>query len=95
MIIGPYSLTPRNGTSQFTLTPLTPDPMFLLSAGNKFTLETRPQQLGIDVREELLQFHSKYYSSNVMALVVLGKGQSDPVSVALPVRGRVCPPLLQ
>lgn len=42
--------------------------------GNKLTLETKPQELGVDVREELLQFHSRHYSSNIMALVVLGKG---------------------
>lgn len=44
-------------------------------AGSKYTLETRPQELGLDVREELLKLHSKYYSSNLMALVVLGRGE--------------------
>ena len=43
--------------------------------GNKFTLETKPQEEGIDVRKELLKFHSSHYSSNVMCLVVLGKGE--------------------
>lgn len=44
-------------------------------AGNKFTLETRPTQEGIDVRQELLKFHSTYYSSNLMAICVLGRGE--------------------
>ena len=44
-------------------------------AGSKYTLETRPQELGMDVREELLKLHSKHYSSNLMALVVLGGGE--------------------
>uniref|UniRef100_A0A673HXW9 Insulin-degrading enzyme-like n=1 Tax=Sinocyclocheilus rhinocerous TaxID=307959 RepID=A0A673HXW9_9TELE len=42
---------------------------------NKLTLETRPSQQGIDIREELLKFHSTYYSSNLMGLCVLGRGQ--------------------
>lgn len=44
--------------------------------GNKLTLETRPSQDGIDVREELLQFHSTYYSSNLMGLCVIGRGKT-------------------
>ena len=31
----------------------------------------------MDIREELLKFHAKYYSSNLMRLVVLGKGGLD------------------
>lgn len=46
-----------------------------LMLGNKLTLETKPQEAGIDVRKELLKFHSSHYSSNVMCLVVLGKGE--------------------
>lgn len=45
-----------------------------LDTGNKYTLKTRPLELGLDVREELLNFHSKYYSSNLMTLAVVGKG---------------------
>jgi insulysin len=48
--------------------------MFFL-AGNKYTLETRPKEMNLDTRDELLKFHSKYYSSNMMALAVLGKGE--------------------
>lgn len=44
--------------------------------GNKLTLETRPSNDGIDVRQELLEFHSTYYSSNLMGLCVLGRGKA-------------------
>ena len=46
--------------------------------GNKHTLETHPQEQGIDVREELLKFHASHYSANIMSLVVLGKGRCQP-----------------
>ncbi|KAK0053563.1 insulin-degrading enzyme-like isoform X1 [Biomphalaria pfeifferi] len=45
--------------------------------GNKETLETIPKSKGIDIRDELLKFHSQYYSSNVMGLCVLGKESLD------------------
>lgn len=45
--------------------------------GNKFTLETRPSKDGIDIRQELLKFHSTYYSSNLMGLCVLGRGKNS------------------
>ena len=32
-----------------------------------------PLKKGINVREELLKFHAKYYSSNIMTLCVLGR----------------------
>ena len=35
-----------------------------------------PLKKGIQVRDELLKFHAKYYSSNIMTLAVLG---SQPV----------------
>ena len=44
------------------------------SPGSKYTLKTRPQELGVDVREELLKYHAKYYSSNLMTLAIVGKG---------------------
>jgi len=37
------------------------------------TLKQRPLENNIDIREELIKFHSQFYSSNVMKLVVLGK----------------------
>lgn len=45
-------------------------------AGNKKSLVEIPKAQGINVREELLKFHDKYYSANLMNLVVLSKGNS-------------------
>lgn len=45
--------------------------------GNKATLDTIPKEKGINVREELLKFHDKWYSSNIMSLCVLGKESLD------------------
>ncbi|XP_065349186.1 insulin-degrading enzyme-like [Cloeon dipterum] len=45
--------------------------------GNKQTLVDDPKKNGINVREELLKFHSTYYSSNIMSLVILGKDSLD------------------
>ncbi|XP_050730176.1 insulin-degrading enzyme-like isoform X1 [Eriocheir sinensis] len=45
--------------------------------GNKETLDTLPKEQGINVRDSLLQFHAKWYSSNIMALAVLGKESLD------------------
>ena len=42
--------------------------------GNKLTLDTRPKEKGLSVRDELLKFHSSSYSANIMALAVLGRG---------------------
>lgn len=50
--------------------------------GNKETLLEIPKQRGQDARDELLKFHSKYYSSNIMAVSVLGKGK-DMMPVSL------------
>ncbi|KAM3666580.1 insulin-degrading enzyme isoform X2 [Ammospiza nelsoni] len=55
-------------------------PFSKFGTGNKFTLETRPTQEGIDVRQELLKFHSTYYSSNLMAICVLGRESLDELT---------------
>ena len=49
-------------------------PYSSFGTGSIETLQIIPQQKNIDVRQELLNFHSKWYSSNIMALSVLGKG---------------------
>ncbi|CAM5157075.1 unnamed protein product [Natator depressus] len=55
-------------------------PFSKFGTGNKFTLETRPTKEGIDVRHELLKFHSTYYSSNLMAICVLGRESLDELT---------------
>ncbi|XP_077297862.1 insulin-degrading enzyme-like [Arctopsyche grandis] len=52
-------------------------PFHKFGTGNRDTLETTPRTMGIDVRQELLEFHSKYYSANIMTLVILGKESLD------------------
>jgi hypothetical protein len=45
--------------------------MFVHSrAGNLQTLQEIPRQLGIDVRQQMKEFYTHHYSSNVMKLVV-------------------------
>ncbi|XP_058236910.1 insulin-degrading enzyme isoform X2 [Hemibagrus wyckioides] len=52
-------------------------PFSKFGTGNKLTLETWPSQKGIDIRQELLKFHSTFYSSNLMGLCVLGRESLD------------------
>jgi len=40
------------------------------------TLKEIPLKNNINVRKELLSFHERWYSANIMSLVVLGKGLS-------------------
>ncbi|KAI8904966.1 Metalloenzyme, LuxS/M16 peptidase-like protein [Powellomyces hirtus] len=45
--------------------------------GNLETLRDIPAQKGLDIRKILLEFHDKYYSANIMKLVLLGKESLD------------------
>ncbi|XP_032664480.1 insulin-degrading enzyme isoform X2 [Odontomachus brunneus] len=47
-------------------------PYSKFATGSRETLDVLPKQMGINVRERLLEFHEKYYSANVMSLCVLG-----------------------
>ncbi|XP_069812626.1 insulin-degrading enzyme isoform X2 [Dendropsophus ebraccatus] len=58
-------------------------PFHKFGTGNKLTLETRPTQEGLDVRQELLKFHSTYYSSNLMSICVLGRETLDELTELL------------
>ncbi|KAG7269730.1 hypothetical protein CRUP_037614 [Coryphaenoides rupestris] len=55
-------------------------PFSKFGTGNKLTLETRPSKEGVDIRQELLKFHSTYYSSNLMGLCVLGRESLDDLT---------------
>ncbi|PWN53939.1 hypothetical protein IE53DRAFT_76240 [Violaceomyces palustris] len=48
--------------------------------GNAKTLWDDPKGKGMDVRDELLKFHDRYYSANVMKLVVLGRESLDELT---------------
>lgn len=45
--------------------------------GNKETLLDIPKSQDIDTRQELMKFHQKWYSSNIMNLAILGKESLD------------------
>ncbi|XP_014680687.1 PREDICTED: insulin-degrading enzyme-like [Priapulus caudatus] len=48
--------------------------------GNKVTLETKPKEMGLDPRDELLKFHTQWYSSNIMSLSILGRESLDELT---------------
>ncbi|CBZ52115.1 Peptidase M16 domain protein, related [Neospora caninum Liverpool] len=52
-------------------------PFNRFSCGNLVSLQEVPKALGADVRQELLAFHKKWYSANIMTLVILGKDSLD------------------
>lgn len=45
--------------------------------GNKKTLLEDPKHSKINIREELMKFHSKWYSANIMSLAVFGRESLD------------------
>ncbi|KAJ3696077.1 hypothetical protein LUZ60_001454 [Juncus effusus] len=52
-------------------------PYHKFSTGSLETLETRPKEQGIDIRQELLKFYEEHYSANLMHLVVYAKENLD------------------
>ncbi|KAK4883510.1 hypothetical protein RN001_006829 [Aquatica leii] len=52
-------------------------PYHKFGTGNKDTLSHTPKEQGVSVRSELLKFHDTWYSSNIMALAILGKESLD------------------
>ncbi|CAO3567293.1 unnamed protein product [Mortierella alpina] len=55
-------------------------PYWHFGTGNLRTLLEGPLQEGIDVREELIRFYHKHYSSSIMKLVILGREPLDQLS---------------
>ncbi|KAF9285850.1 Insulinase (Peptidase M16) [Mortierella alpina] len=55
-------------------------PYWHFGTGNLRTLLDGPLQEGIDVREELIKFYHKYYSSSIMKLVILGREPLDQLA---------------
>ncbi|KAJ2401897.1 metalloprotease, partial [Coemansia sp. RSA 2531] len=55
-------------------------PFSWFSAGNTETLKGAAEELGLDLREELIKFYHKYYSADVMRLVVVGNHSLDVLS---------------
>jgi insulysin len=52
-------------------------PYSKFGSGNLKTLKDLPNELGLDLRTMLLDFHKQYYSANIMKLVLLGKESLD------------------
>lgn len=52
-------------------------PFHKFSTGNLDTLDVLPKSKGINTRDELVAFHKKYYSANLMRVAVLGKEPLD------------------
>ena len=48
--------------------------------GNLKTLWEGPRSRGLDVRDELLKFHDRYYSANVMKLCIIGREDLDTLT---------------
>ena len=65
-------------------------PYCRFKTGNRETLLDILKTKGQDTREELLKFHNKYYSSNIMALAVLGnKSLEKMADIIVPLFGQV------
>lgn len=52
-------------------------PYSKFGTGNKETLLEIPKEKNIDIRNELIKFHQKWYSSNIMSLAIFGKESLD------------------
>ena len=52
-------------------------PFSKFGTGNLITLNDIVKEKGLDIRAELLKFHEKYYSANMMKLAVLGRESLD------------------
>lgn len=52
-------------------------PVSRFTIGSKHSLFTLPNELGINVREQLIAFHSRYYSANLMNLCVVAPHDLD------------------
>ncbi|KAI9474731.1 metalloprotease [Coemansia sp. RSA 989] len=55
-------------------------PFSMFATGSQDTLSGAAQRLGVDLRERLLDFHAKYYSADIMRLVVVGRDSLDQLT---------------
>ncbi|KAG5462150.1 MAG: Metalloenzyme, LuxS/M16 peptidase-like protein [Olpidium bornovanus] len=55
-------------------------PYSKFGTGNLETLKESPEKFGLDIRNELLKFHGRHYSANIMRLVVLGRESVDELT---------------
>ncbi|KAJ2522124.1 metalloprotease [Coemansia sp. RSA 1939] len=55
-------------------------PFSMFATGTCETLSGAAKEMGVDLRDRLLQFHSKYYSADIMKLVVVGRDSLDQLT---------------
>ncbi|KAJ1774430.1 metalloprotease [Coemansia sp. RSA 1824] len=55
-------------------------PFSMFATGNYDTLSGAARRMGVDLRERLLDFHAKYYSADIMRLVVVGRDSLDQLT---------------
>ncbi|KAJ2815808.1 metalloprotease, partial [Coemansia erecta] len=55
-------------------------PFSMFATGNYDTLSGAARRLDVDLRERLLDFHAKYYSADIMRLVVVGRDSLDQLT---------------
>ncbi|KAJ2729183.1 metalloprotease [Coemansia sp. BCRC 34962] len=55
-------------------------PFSMFATGNQATLSGAAAELGVDLRGKLLEFHAKYYSADIMKLVVVGRDSLDQLT---------------
>ncbi|KAJ2738402.1 metalloprotease, partial [Coemansia sp. BCRC 34301] len=55
-------------------------PYSWFNIGNTQTLRDAAKDLGLDLRDELIKFHDKYYSADIMRLVVVGNYSLDALT---------------
>jgi hypothetical protein len=56
-------------------------PFHKFGTGSLETLDVIPKQKGIDVLDQLKKFYNAYYSSNLMRLVVIGRGTNNCIAL--------------
>ncbi|KAJ2840677.1 metalloprotease [Coemansia sp. 'formosensis'] len=72
-----------DGWRIFQLAAFTSDPAHPYSGfnvGNTETLKGTAEELGLDLREELIKFYQKYYSADIMRLAVVGNHSLDTLT---------------
>lgn len=58
-------------------------PYSKFGTGNEKTLSEDPKRAGINVRDELLKLHDKWYSANIMCLAVYGRETLDELEAMI------------
>ncbi|KAJ1963722.1 metalloprotease [Dipsacomyces acuminosporus] len=55
-------------------------PISRFNVGNRDTLKLAAERLGVDLREEVVRFYNRYYSADIMKLVVVSNSSLDQMT---------------